>query len=512
MTPAPPTQTKSQQHLWGEYLAGDPLAAYQLFRVDVAPSLDIFRLCLRLTGFNIADAEEMHSRSLWKLLRRRNRYPDFETAVRAWRRFARDFRGVLAHKAARRQAILDAEPDRRAMDAIAPTDPAKVALGKDDVARLQKELPRLADHLRRAVELVGFEGLSCREAATEMGCSDKMVKAYYEQALELLRSRLGRPSAAGVLAVILSASTFGRSLPSPRLASAVTELIDTTPAAGPSLFKVAVMGFCALLAGGIGVGAYGMLRPTPEPAPTPALVPKPEPTVAEVNRIAFENDLRKEFTALFAGLGSGKEPTAEVSLETFKTRMCVSILIRHGKPPGADAPPIPTSPVRVVFDSHTRGRYWTEDYFRRGRYWVTDPKEPLILLRDVFGGKDVTNQLPNLTRADALLRDKIPADPRGAAEHAEAETIIHQKLLRYVGTWTQKKPNAQPVVLTMTQLPSGLPRLNCNISYAVAAADSSTVCVSADGQLVGLFSRDHTLSADGTRIDFADGDFWVREK
>ncbi len=503
MTPTP-AQSKMHQQLWDEYLRDDNHAAYQLFRVDVSPSVGIFRLCLSLTGFNIADAEEMHSRSLSKLLRRRNRYPEFVQAVRAWRRFAKDQLPYLAKRAARRQAILDAEPDRRPTDALAPADPAMIAMRSDDIARLRKELPQLAGHLRRAVELVGFEGLSFREAATRMECSDKTVATYYEQALDLLRSRLSHPSAAGVFAVIISASAFGRSLPSARLATAVTQLIDTTPAAGPSLIGYAAVAFSLLLAGGLAAGGYGMFRPVPQP-PTATPVTHKVPTVEQANRAAFDKDVLPDFMASLNKLALGEGGKAElVSVKTFGTRVAVEVAIRHGKPLAF------VTTLRVVFDTETRRSRWLVDRWGQRDFLSIPPGRSIILFEENafgLGLKEMTLSLEDYIAAEIALK-RLPTDQkRGAAVLTETNRAVLAEAARLSGKWTNKTKRDQPILISVEGQ-----RIRIQFPDVVVEEDPANMWLDTDGQLQELFLKGHRLSADGNRIEFPNGEFWVREK
>ena len=497
MTPTP-AQPKTQQQLWDDYRAGDNHAAYQLFRVDVSPSVGHYRYCLSLTGCRSEDAEEMHSRSLYKLLRRRDRYLVFTDALRAWRRFAKDQRPHLARRAERRRMSADAAAE------VPPTDATEV---HTQLALVREQLPFLTEQQRQAVMLHGFELRSLREAADVMKCSDKSVKTYYEQAVELLRGRLNNASAASVFAVMISASAFGRSLPSTRLATAVTQLIDTTPAGGPSLVGYAAIAFSLLFAGGIGVGAYGMLQPVPKP-PIAMPVVQRVPTVEEVNRAAFEKDVLPELKRHLGKLVLGEGGRAVARLrQAFGTRVVVDVELQHGKPL--------TFVTRgwVLFDSHTRRTDWRVDRIGNADWRVLSPNHPIVLL-DQKGIGPLADRLPlpvpGLVDADKAFA-LFPVDPRGENEFARTNAAVELAMTAFAGVWLRNGKDTDQIEMTLTE--DTPPKLRGHSPAEWAMEGPESLWLDAAGGLHGLTHAPYRYSADGARLDFTDGrEWWVRVK
>jgi RNA polymerase sigma-70 factor (ECF subfamily) len=84
------------------------------------------------------------------------------------------------------------EPDPVA-SAADPTnnDPQDVLAGEQALAALEAGIALLPARQREAFLLRNFEGLSVRDTASAMGCSDGSVKTHYSRALHRLREALG---------------------------------------------------------------------------------------------------------------------------------------------------------------------------------------------------------------------------------------------------------------------------------------------------------------------------------
>jgi RNA polymerase sigma-70 factor (ECF subfamily) len=70
-------------------------------------------------------------------------------------------------------------------------DPQDVLAGEQALAALEAGIALLPARQREAFLLRNFEGLSVRDTASAMGCSDGSVKTHYSRALHRLREALG---------------------------------------------------------------------------------------------------------------------------------------------------------------------------------------------------------------------------------------------------------------------------------------------------------------------------------
>jgi RNA polymerase sigma factor (sigma-70 family) len=89
---------------------------------------------------------------------------------------------------ARRLDVIDPDDLARLPLAAAGQDPARVVVGRDDVARLREALARLPDEQRRAVLLARFGGLSAREIALQEGIPLGTAKTRIHTGLGRLRT------------------------------------------------------------------------------------------------------------------------------------------------------------------------------------------------------------------------------------------------------------------------------------------------------------------------------------
>lgn len=156
---------------------------------------------------NFAAAYETHARSIYRFLywRTQNRQLSedltsnvFEKAwrsrtsfhggsVRAW--LYRITRNVLIDHWRKRQDLLVDNTDSLLREATAPS--AGEALDKAIMLqRLRQALDKLPDDMRSVITLRFIEGLSCKQAARELGMSDSNVRVIQYRALRKLKDYL----------------------------------------------------------------------------------------------------------------------------------------------------------------------------------------------------------------------------------------------------------------------------------------------------------------------------------
>ncbi|MBT7750719.1 MAG: sigma-70 family RNA polymerase sigma factor, partial [Porticoccaceae bacterium] len=79
---------------------------------------------------------------------------------------------------------LSSHPDRHS------EEPDEVLMRQQRIDRLAEGVKQLAKRQREAFLLRSWEGLSTRETAYAMGCTEGSVKTHYSRALEKLRDQM----------------------------------------------------------------------------------------------------------------------------------------------------------------------------------------------------------------------------------------------------------------------------------------------------------------------------------
>jgi RNA polymerase sigma-70 factor (ECF subfamily) len=127
---------------------------------------------------NLRRFDESRSFSSWIYAIARNACIDY------LRRRVRDPLSAVAPNAPAAAAELDTLPDRGAVD------PAAAAERKDLFEAVRRELARLPDHRRAALEMKVLEGLTYREVAEALGAPMGTVAFWVREALERIAGRL----------------------------------------------------------------------------------------------------------------------------------------------------------------------------------------------------------------------------------------------------------------------------------------------------------------------------------
>ena len=167
--------------------------AFETYYRQIRPGL------LRFVGARVRDphsARDLVQEIYTKAYRARERY-DANRSFSSWiyaiarnacidhlRRRIRDPLAGVAPNAPISPPELDSMPDRRS------EDPGFVAERADLVASVRKELARLPDHRRIAVEMKIMEGLTYREIAEYLGAPLGTVAFWVREALETVTKRL----------------------------------------------------------------------------------------------------------------------------------------------------------------------------------------------------------------------------------------------------------------------------------------------------------------------------------
>ncbi|MBA3847602.1 MAG: sigma-70 family RNA polymerase sigma factor [Planctomycetes bacterium] len=115
------------------------------------------------------------------------RLPDYDPA----RDFAAWMRGIirfkyLEWKRSRQEQPLDAEVLEGLETLHCAWDDADRDAGGDVLTALRQCMPRLADLMRRPLELFYFDAKSCAEIASELGASEEVVRKRLQRGREML--------------------------------------------------------------------------------------------------------------------------------------------------------------------------------------------------------------------------------------------------------------------------------------------------------------------------------------
>jgi RNA polymerase sigma-70 factor (ECF subfamily) len=145
----------------------DPHAAHDLVQ-------EIYAKAFR----NLRRFDETRSFQSWIYAIARNACIDY------LRRRVRDPLSAVAPNAPAAPPELDTLPDRAAVD------PARAAERRDLVEAVRKELRKLPDHRRAALEMKVLEGMTFREVAEALGAPMGTVAFWVREAIEKIAGRL----------------------------------------------------------------------------------------------------------------------------------------------------------------------------------------------------------------------------------------------------------------------------------------------------------------------------------
>ncbi|MHC4224213.1 MAG: RNA polymerase sigma factor [Planctomycetota bacterium] len=167
--------------------------AFETYYRDIRPGL------LRFVSARVRDphgARDLVQEVYAKAFRARDRF-DPKRSFSSWiyaiarnscvdylRRRVRDPLSAVAPNAPSAPPELDSLPDRRSVD------PAHAAAQKDLIEAVRKELARLPDHRRAAVEMKILEGLTYREIAEALGAPLGTVAFWVRESLETVAGKL----------------------------------------------------------------------------------------------------------------------------------------------------------------------------------------------------------------------------------------------------------------------------------------------------------------------------------
>ena len=176
--PQPPAQ--SDQTLMLAVRAGDIAALDTLFLRHHAR---LYGFLARLTG-NVHAAEDLVQEVFLRILRFRSRY-DAAGAFETWLfRIARNV-AIDRHSRVHREVSVDALRDIPALQG-SPLDAVTTTEDHEALARALAEIPV---HHREALLLRAVAGLSHREVAAVLGCSEQASRVRVHRAAEALRTQ-----------------------------------------------------------------------------------------------------------------------------------------------------------------------------------------------------------------------------------------------------------------------------------------------------------------------------------
>ncbi len=178
----PPAPLTDKQ-LLSEFLRGDE----QAFTTLVERHAELVRAVCSRVLHNASDCDDAFQATFFVLASRANKVV-WQDSIAGWlHQVARRVSLKLRANTARRRC---AEAQTPAKQVEASDDPIERVGIRELGAILDTELAKLPDHLRDAILITQFEGLSRAEAASRLGTSVAVVKDRLERGREYLRRRL----------------------------------------------------------------------------------------------------------------------------------------------------------------------------------------------------------------------------------------------------------------------------------------------------------------------------------
>lgn len=483
--------------IWQRVLAGDRDALNQLLSNSLGR--EIWVRCWYRAGPHGADVFQEVAAELHRQFRE---LPTYAEAVRRVRCRVYTVRSGAAQKDTRRKK------HERTAGEQAGTDTSDGL--SDAVLDVRNALERLDDEDRQLLSMRYFEGMDIKGIAAilepkggpkDRGTVSERLNRAEGRLARLLKDGYASAAVGGALVAAKEAVGLPPPLPARRLAELLAAAVRRATEAGPSFARFAAVTGTVLVAVGAAVAGYAYFRrPMPNPVPVPVV--RPVPTVAEVNREAAEKDVVPDFLALLTKLALGKGGRAELvgPVQTFGTRVSLSVAIRHAEPLRF------TTTLRVVIDTKSRRTRWTVDRWGTGDFQLVPPDRAIVLFPENYlklGFSEVSLSLKDY-RAAADVLQRLPTDPRGGQVLKETDEAIRSELRRLAGRWT-KGGEGPHIVISVGE--DGI-----DMRGAGVATQQETDCMWLDGvgQLQELFASGHRLSTDGNRIDFPNGEFWQR--
>lgn len=363
-------------------------------------------------------------------------------------------------------------------DVLLPEPPAS-DLGLQAVEVLA-HLPEkfLAPCMMRFVEEKSFKNI-----AAELGRTESAVKSQVSRGVDKLRERFGEATAVALTALSAAGASAGPAT-----------LGGTAKAVTASV----------LLAVGVGAGLcwYEMPAvPTPATAARPAA--KPESYQDATARVFRQVVLPKVRDALTPAVSGGEVVLIDPP-DAYDTRLTVRFALRHRPPDGKPF----ESELNFTFDTYTRNVRAGFALVRGGPGREVDPAQPIVLVRGLWGGRDVTLSSEPLRQAVAAFAD-FPCDPRAGDEWQKRVRAVRAAFEPYLGVWCVRGDPAAECRIAWDE-PSG----NCD--FWTPGRPKQT-WLFADCRLDGrrplrlkCNERELTLSADRSRLFVGGGEWWSR--